>query len=139
MLSLISILFWQLSLAKKDNLIAVFLMKQPWPVFFNKIAGNQLTGIFMKTKIILIALFRMIAVMLFTLVITFIMGKLSPPPKGTAFDALDYVLLPVYFGLAAGIVNFVSTLINQHTGRKVFYMSLFICTVFVVLLYLRIL
>ncbi len=93
----------------------------------------------MKTKIILIALFRMIAVVLFTLAITFVMGKISPPPKGTAFDALDYVLLPLYFGLAAGIVNFVTTFINRLTGRKVFYVSIFICTAFVVLLYLRIL
>ncbi len=93
----------------------------------------------MKTKIILIALARLLAVILATMAITFLMGKLAPPPKGTGFDSLDYVLLPFYTAIIAGMVTFVSTLINRYTGRKVFYISLLICTLFVVLLYVRIL
>ena len=93
----------------------------------------------MKARNILICFLKFIGIIVFTLVVTFIMALLYPPPKGTAFDGLDYVLKPVYLSFVTGIIYLVLSLSKNQFEKKLFLLALLVNFIYVVLLYLRVL
>ncbi|MBK8775656.1 MAG: hypothetical protein IPM10_12765 [Chitinophagaceae bacterium] len=92
----------------------------------------------MKAKGILILFAKFFSIVIFTLVATFIMAKLFPPPKGTGFDGLDYVVKPIYMSLFSGFIYLVFSLTKtKHEGRY-FLLALFVNFMYVVLLFLNV-
>lgn len=91
----------------------------------------------MQAKTILIIFVKAILIFIFTIVFTFIMALLLPPPKGTAFDGLEYILMPIYVSLGVGFLYFLVSVFYQKFSRQAFYLSLLICALYVTLLYLR--
>jgi hypothetical protein len=93
----------------------------------------------MKATNILIVFLKLIAIIVFTLGATFIMAKLFPPPKGTAFDGLEYVLKPIYLSLFSGCIYLLHSF-YKIKNEKIFFISALLLNLgYVVLLFLRIL
>jgi hypothetical protein len=93
----------------------------------------------MKAKDILISFLKFFAIIIFTLAATFIMAKLFPPPKGTAFDGLDYLLKPIYMSFISGFIYLLLSFSKIKNEKTFFISALLINLCYVVLLFLRIL
>lgn len=93
----------------------------------------------MKANPILITLLKFIAIFVFTIAVIFILAKLIPPPKGTAFDGLDYVLKPVFVSLISGFIYLLVSLIKPKHEKKLFLSALLINLIYAVLLYMKVL
>ncbi len=92
----------------------------------------------MKVKVVLISFVKFISIIIFTLVATFIMAKLFPPPRGTGFDGLEYLLKPIYMSLFSGFIYFVLSLSKtKHEGRN-FLLALSFNLMYVVFLFLNV-
>lgn len=92
----------------------------------------------MKVKDILISFLKYFAIIIFSLAVVFIMAKLFPPPKGTAFDGLDYVLKPIYMSLFSGFIFLLLSLTKTKHERAYFVLALFVNLIFVVLLFVNV-
>ena len=93
----------------------------------------------MKAKDILVSVLKYFSIIIFALAATFIMAKLFPPPRGTAFDGLDYVLKPICMSLISGFIYLVVSLTKTKHERNIFLVALFVNIVYVVLLFLKVL
>jgi len=87
---------------------------------------------------VLISFAKFISIIIFTLVASFIMAKLFPPPKGTGFDGLAYVLKPIYMSIFLGFIYFVLSLFKTKHEGKYFLFALFVNFTYVVLLFLNV-
>lgn len=92
----------------------------------------------MKPNIIFILILKSLSIIAITIAATFVMALFFPPPKGTAFDGLDYVLKPVYVSSLSAVVYFLFGIVKQPLEKKLFYAALCLSVLYVVLLYLHV-
>lgn len=89
----------------------------------------------MNIKGVLISFTKFISIIIFTLVASLIVAKLFPPPKGTGFDGLDYVLKPIYMSIFSGFIYFVLSLSKTKHERRYFLLALSVNFIYVALLF----
>lgn len=93
----------------------------------------------MKANSILMIFVKFVAIFVFTIAVMYILAKLIPPPKGTAFDGLEYVLKPVFVSLISGFIYLLVSLIKPKHEKKLFISALLISFIYSVLLYVHVL
>lgn len=92
----------------------------------------------MKAKNILISICKFFTVVVFTLAATWVMAKLFPPPKGTAFDGLNYILKPFFVSGISGLIYLLLALTGVKYEKQIFVFTLLVNLIYVILLFIGI-
>lgn len=81
----------------------------------------------MKSAFVFRVFLAGVSLILINLLLTYLLARIFPPPKGSGFDGLDYVLKPFFFSLILSFLFISISLMYKSRQKQAYFLSLLLC------------